>query len=167
MFKILLKSLGYVSRADVVQEINYNRAIQRVEFNEKEKRQEETILALRTKTVSLQTEVDRLSTPRPVINIDQLDPDGVTDRDQRKLYVGTVAGFHKEYLKPKLLNIIAAVREDLEKPHNEKMSDFLRGTANALWLLHDWGESMINEQVSNQNADVSSEDVESLKKIIS
>lgn len=137
--------------------VNWKNALQ-----EENKRQEETLLALRAELRGIKPEK-----PKPVIDVFAGDPDAVTDTEQRKLYVAQVAGFHKDILGPKILNLIAEARAELEKPMQEKLSDIIRGSINALWLIYGWGEQMLGEQVESQVAEVDKQDVASLRKIIS
>lgn len=80
------------------------------------------------------------------------------NEDDRRLYVGKYADFHKTYLETKLYQLIGAVREALDTskvaddfPLFTSRSDYdsyLRGTSNAFKLLLDFGE-----QMNNENAD--------------
>ena len=104
-------------------------------------------------------EKQKTGLPHPVVGVDVKDP-SPTDSQKRKSYVGQVAGVHIDIMKPKLLQMIAETREQFEIidrntfGYNQEQYDlFLKGTINGLWLIHDWGESMLNEQLSYQNPD--------------
>lgn len=109
--------------------------------------------------------------PRPVVEIEILDP-APTAVEERKMFIAKVAEFHKSVLKQRLLKFISDVRGQFEEISREtfgfKPSEydlFLKGTLNAFWLLHEWGESAINEQVANQTEarDLSEQERKELK----
>lgn len=137
------------------------------------KETEAEILALKAKVIAFETEE---RSKRPFINVGLKDPIfGDTDR---KTYVARAAAFHKEVLGPKLLVMIGNVREQLEKFDsakdnlgrpitsfdNETFDAVLRGTSNAFWLIYDWGESMINEQIAYQTQGLSDEEKKKLQE---
>lgn len=112
--------------------------------------------------------------PRPLVGMDAEDP-SPTKEVERKLYVGQAAGFHTDILKKKLLSLIADARGQFEKVNREtfgltqsEYDLFLKGTVNGLWLVHDWGEEMVNEQLSylTEKDELSDEDKQALKEKI-
>jgi hypothetical protein len=69
-----------------------------------------------------------------------------TDKEKRRLYVSAVAGLHNEILRPKMMLMIAKVREALEREENSREQDLqLKGTAYALWEIIRWGNLMASE----------------------
>lgn len=99
--------------------------------------------------------------PKPVININIKDP-APEDEDQRENYVSQVSGFHVDILRPKLQQLVSEIRGQFELINRETFGYsqdeydlFLKGTINGLWLIHDWGELMVNEQLANQTPDES------------
>lgn len=130
---------------------------------------------LRNHVTSLKTELmiagQRKQLPHPVVEVFVKDPEP-SDTVKRKSYVAQVAGFHNDVMKPKLVAMISDARSQFEKItretygySQEEFDIFLKGTINGLWTIHDWGETMVNEQVSYQNPeeDFSEEDREKLK----
>lgn len=72
------------------------------------------------------------------------------EQDKRREYVGRVAGFYKDILEPKIHSMISEIQRDLSNPANtEKMDTYNKATVNALSLLLDWGDEMVNEHLSN------------------
>lgn len=139
MKKLLLKWLDAVPRREFEAERRNN--LQVVQVN-KDLRKQITLLE-----VQLQKE-------RPFIDVDarELIPD---DTAKRKMYIAQVAGFHKDILSPKLKVLIGNMREAFEKVNREtygysqqEYDLYLKGAINFGWLLHDWGESAINEMIS-------------------
>jgi hypothetical protein len=70
----------------------------------------------------------------------------------------------------RLLEMIGDVREQLEQINRDtfgmSQTDFdiyLKGTINALWLIHNWGEDAVNEQISYQIPEITNEEVGELK----
>lgn len=108
---------------------------------------------------------------RPFINVGMKDP-SPSDSEERKAYVASVAQFHKDILKPKLLHLISGIREQLEKMdstlddrgvpiasfRSNEFDKILKGTINAFWLLFEWGEQMTGEQLENQRTNLSDEE---------
>lgn len=71
------------------------------------------------------------------------------DPTARREYVARVAAFHTDVLSPKIYAMVAEVRAELEKIDNSPELDrILKGTSNALWLMHSWGELMVSEMMS-------------------
>jgi len=94
--------------------------------------------------------------PLPVVGVEVGDPEP-TDTEERKLYVAAVAGFQHQFLGPKLLKMIADARGQFEEVGKDtfgfsqhEYDTFLKGTINGLWLIHEWGRSLVNEQLANQ-----------------
>lgn len=90
----------------------------------------------------------------PIVAVDEGDP-SPTDTAKRKMYIAQVAGFHKDILSPKIKHLVRLMREEFEKVnrdtfgHSQQEYDlYLKGAINFGWLLHDWGESAINEYIS-------------------
>lgn len=139
------------------------------------KKKDEQIQKAQKEITDLKTEIlflkSRKTLPHPLVGVDVEDPAPV-QMEQRKLYVGQVAGFHKDIQKKKLISMISDARSQFEKINREtfgytqKEYDlFLKGTINGFWLIHDWGEAMINEHLSYQSEEeeLSNEDKEKLK----
>jgi len=135
------------------------------------------ILGLRTENAALKL---RKQAERPVIDPLLGDPTP-KDTTERKMYVAGVAGFYHDYFERKLMSMLGEVRMQLEKFDSTLSSDgtrihgytpqefdlILKGTANALWLLHDWGEQMRNEHVAYVNPSINGEERELLNEIAS
>jgi len=109
--------------------------------------------------------------PHPVVDLGAEDPEP-NDAAQRKLYVAQAAAFHHDVMKKKLLKLISDTRAQFEQINREsfgmKPSEydlFLKGTINGLWLLHDWGDEMVNEQLANQQeaSEVTEAELQALK----
>ena len=105
---------------------------------------------------------------RPLLDVTIGDPIP-DDTKKRKMYVAQVAGFHKDYLSPKIRQIITTLRGEFEKVNRNTFSLtqdeydlYLKGAINFGWLLDEWGEVMINEQIANQQG-ISEEETEILK----
>lgn len=99
--------------------------------------------------------------PLPVVEVEAKDP-APSQVDARKAYVARAAAYHVEVLRPKLLQLIADARAQFEQLNREtfglrpeEYDWILKGTLNGLWLLHGWGEDMVNEQVSYQQEEPS------------
>jgi hypothetical protein len=98
---------------------------------------------------------------------DPMPADDKEGKEPRKIWVGRWAGFHKDYLGPKILKTIQEVRDELSGIKNDREYDLvLKGTINALWLIYDFGERMINEQLANQQKEISSEEKDLLENLI-
>ena len=134
------------------------------------------LTSLEDENLRLRAEIEALrGVDLPFVSVDAKEP-APHDRDERKLYVARVAAFHHEIMKPKILSMIADVRSQLGKldstfdNQGRKITHYspqdfdliLKGTENALWLMHDWGESMMSEQLENQR-ELSSEEHEDLR----
>lgn len=87
----------------------------------------------------------------PFVNADLGDPTPVGS-EARALYVGTVAGLHKEILEPKLKYMISNIHLLMEDEKNSgKDDDMWRGAIYFAREILRWGNRMVNEQVANQN----------------
>ncbi len=111
------------------------------------------LLVVRAELAALKAEKRK---ERPIISVDVGDPTPV-DGGKRRMYVGSVAGFHKDYLGPKLKQMICKLREEFEKVNRDTFGYpqaeydlYLKGAINFGWLLMEWGDEMINEQVAYQ-----------------
>lgn len=113
----------------------------------------------------------RQALPHPVVDMGMEDPEP-SDIEQRKLFVGQAAGFHTDILKKKILALISDARGQFEQINRNtfglsqsEYDLFLKGTLNGLWLVHDWGEEMVNEVLSYQadSQEFSEEDRQSLQ----
>jgi hypothetical protein len=144
-------------------------------FEDEAKRRLSLLQEVQEENKKLKTEIfiskSKKELPHPLVGVDVEDPAPV-QMEQRKLYVGQVAGFHKDIQKKKIISMISDARSQFEKINREtfgysqKEYDlFLKGTINGLWLIHDWGEAMINEHLSYQSEEeeLSNEDKEKLK----
>lgn len=161
--KKILKIFGLIHTSDKAKEIDSLRK-DIDSLQDDIKIRDEEILQLKAKNISL---VEK-KIIRPEIPIDLKDP-SPEDGEKRQQYVANVAGFHKDTLAPKILHIIAGLRESFEKVDLETFSlsraeydQYIKATINGLWLLYDWGESMINEQISNQQS-ITDEETDELK----
>lgn len=108
-------------------------------------------LSLKAELIALREQKEK---EHPIVNVDEGDP-APADSDKRKMYIGQVAGFHKDILSPKLKHLIRLMREEFEKVnrdtfgHTQQEYDlYLKGAINFGWLIHDWGEAAINEVLS-------------------
>lgn len=117
-------------------------------------------LILRAKLISLEhLEAEK---PKEIIDIEIGDPTP-TDSEARKIYVATVAGFFKNIMEPKLKYMLSYLHNRFEEQDSERDFDLiLKGAAYSYRELIKWGNTMINEQISNQT-DISESDVELLK----
>jgi len=137
--------------------------------NEQElKKSKDEITELKTKILFLEK---RKSFPIPLVGVDMEDPTPI-QTEARKLYVGQAAGFHKDILSKKIISMVSELRGQFEQLNRDTFGyspgDYdlwLKGTINGLWLIHQWGEEMINEQISYQTEkeDLSEEDKKLLK----
>lgn len=154
MKKIMLKWLGGVE----------------VSVYEAEKKRadgvESQLISLKAELLALQNEKAK---ERPVIAVGVGDPSPL-DTAKRRSYVAQAAGFHKDILGPKLKQMICQMREEFEKVNRNtfgliqsEYDLYLKGAINFGWLLHEWGDEMINEQVANQQGGVDEEELEGLK----
>ena len=80
------------------------------------------------------------------------------DTDQRKDFVAQVSNAFDVFLEKKLTQLIAVIREELDRVHDVSLpagmdrtryDDFLRGSSNACKLLLDWGELLKGEHRQN------------------
>lgn len=109
---------------------------------------------------------------RPFIDLNVGDPTP-SDSEARKLYVATVAQFFREYFNQKIYVMISNVREQLEKidgithagGRTSQMDNFLKGTINAFWLMHDWGINMTNEEAAF-NRELTEDERETLIELV-
>lgn len=120
---------------------------------EKLEETKEELLVTRARLSALEAEKRR---ERPIIPVDVGDPAPEGD-GKRRMYVGSVAGFHKDYLSPKLKQMICKLREEFEKVNRDTFGYpqaeydlYLKGAINFAWLLMEWGDEMINEQIAYQ-----------------
>lgn len=74
---------------------------------------------------------------------------------QRKEYVSEVAGFHINFLKPKLLQMINATHILFEEENLHRQDLMLRGVTHAFREIIRWGDGMVNENMGNQTDDPS------------
>ena len=115
-------------------------------------------LVLEAENVSLKKE------EKSVIDISLGDPIP-SESDQRKQYVGKVAGFFKDVLKPKLYQMISVAHNILEERDSDREFDMvLKGAIFAYRDIIRWGEAMINEQLSYQSQDDSKSEIKELKE---
>ena len=161
--KKILKIFGLIHTSDRAKEIEgLRKDIELLQSDVKNRNEE--ILQLKATNISL---IEK-KVVRPEIPIDLGDP-SPSDGEKRQLYVASAAGFHKDILAPKILQVIGGLRESFEKIDSNtfgmKRFDYdlyLKATINSLWLLYDWGESMINEQIANQQG-ITEEETDELK----
>lgn len=86
------------------------------------------------------------------------DPSPV-DGQERRTYVARVAGLYKDILEPKYRQMISTAHALLEESSNNREFDqALKGGIYMLWEMIRWGDSMVNEQVANQNNALSEEE---------
>lgn len=115
---------------------------------------------LRKKVDQLQTKLDATVAKYPIVDINVGDP-SPTDKEDRKLYVAAVAGFHKNYLKPKINQMISTTNSILKDIQNERDLDLvLKGSIYAFEELNRWGDVMISEQVSIQIGENPASDID-------
>lgn len=113
---------------------------------------------LKLKLAQLQSKISALETERPIIDVNMGDP-SPTEFKSRKLYVAAVAGLHKDYLGPKIMQMISKSQSLLSEPANNRDEDLsLKGAIYALWELYGWGNRMISEHMSYQSEGVASSD---------
>lgn len=128
-------------------------------------------LKLQSELIAVRSELKQI-TNRPYIDMNAHDPIP-DDREKRVLYVAAVAGSHKDIYGPKILRMISDMREEFEKVNRETFGYtpkdydlYLKGAINGYWLIFEWGERMINEQISNQQENIIDEDeLEELKEL--
>lgn len=93
----------------------------------------------------------------PEITVEDIDNPEPADQEQRNEYVARVAGFHEDVLKDKLNNLIAVQQQALSNPYNDRKIDwYIKGTINGFSLLLDWGESTVNEMISQRESNIDS-----------
>ena len=69
-----------------------------------------------------------------------------TDKEKRTLYVSAVAGLFTEYVRPKLLQMIAKGRAILEQDENLREDDLrVKGMLFGLWEIIRWGDMLVSE----------------------
>jgi len=104
--------------------------------------------------------LNKINAPKSVqiVKADQQDP-APTDDGARAAYMANFARLHTDYLGPKLLHMIANVREELDwngMPNDEhryglvgmtrtEYDAYLRGTSNAFKLLLEYGDQCVSE----------------------
>lgn len=153
MLKKILEKFGYIS----LQEHNH---IVGVLFKQKEAMEKEIFL-LNVKVTSFEEAEKKF---HPLVDFSLGDP-APKDSEQRKTYVARTAGFFSEILEPKLKSMLSSLHNMLEERDSDRDFDLiLKGVAYAFRDLIKWGNAMINEQVANQNINVSEGDVENLKE---
>lgn len=109
----------------------------------------------------LESKLEAINTARPVIDVNLGDP-SPTDSKSRKMYVAAVAGLHKDILGPKIKQMISKSHSLLSESTNTRDEDLsLKGAVYGLWELYNWGEKMINEQMSYQSEGVASAETKS------
>lgn len=105
---------------------------------------------LKEEVRKLREELDTKIAKYPVVDINVGDP-APKDKEDRALYVAAVAGFHKNYLKPKISQMISTSNDLLNEIANERDLDLvLKGSVYCLKEFDRWGDAMISEQVGNQ-----------------
>lgn len=130
---------------------------------------------LKAKVIQLELYAEKYKSIHPAIKVDEDDPD-IVSPELRKSYIARVAGFHHDIMGAKLKRLISQTREVVMSIGRDTLgytqADFdiyLKGTENAYWMLHQWGEYARNEHIANGTEDVelSEDDVEILKDKIS
>lgn len=114
---------------------------------------------LENKVSLLETEFARLKNSYrlglPGIHVFEHDPQ---DTETRERYVAEVSFFFEAYLQNKIQALIVDVRAQLAQatlngspPGMSRLEydTYLRGTENALWLIHEWGETLSGEYKQN------------------
>lgn len=148
MFKKILQKLHLITEADhkkIVEGLIGEMAAMQSEH-----------MALRAKVATM-VEPEEVK-EKTVIDVSLGDPIP-QDTDTRKMYVATVAGFFKEILEPKLKYMISNVHNMFEEVGNDRDFDLiLKGVTYSFREMIKWGESMVNEQVANQNPDAPDDD---------
>lgn len=99
----------------------------------------------------LKAQVESLKLKKPLIDVKIGDP-SPRDASKRKAYVAEVAGLHRTVLEPKFKQMISVAHSILEDESNPPGADSaLKGAIYSLWELINWGNAMVNEQLSYQN----------------
>lgn len=146
----------------------YERDNEQLESNLQVERDEN--LKLQAELIAAKTGL-KLTRNRPHIDVDLGDPipDDIPKRIQ---YVATAAGAHKDLYAPKIKHLINFMRDELSKVNRDTFGYtqqdydlYLKGAINGYWLLFEWGEQMINEQVANQNEETDIIDDETLEEL--
>lgn len=73
------------------------------------------------------------------------------DAQERRNYVARVAGFHKDIMEPKCLQMISAFHKLLEEETNDEKTDNILKTGIYIcreWMK--WGNQALAEQIANQ-----------------
>lgn len=87
----------------------------------------------------------------PVLDYNTGDP-SPSDQEERKSYVGRVAGIFQDIFIKKIQHMIAEQQRELSNPtHSHEQDVFIKANINALSLLLDYGDECINEHISNNN----------------
>jgi hypothetical protein len=112
-------------------------------------------------TKELELLKQELNISRPLIKVDFQNVEPI-DKEKRRDYVGKIAIFHAEVMKPKIMAMIEDLRSQLEKLDSTKTAngetitgyspeDFdkiIKGSINSMWLMYDWFELMTAEHKS-------------------
>lgn len=156
-----MKFLGYTPETVLRETIdNYGEALSRM-ANEKN--------VLKSEIFSLKDQLSKEKDKqiKSFVSLSVGDPSPV-DTEQRKAYVAQVAGFFKEIMDPKLNQMLSVAHNLLEETSNGNEYDLvLKGVTFSYRDLMKWGQSMVNEHVSNQTSvkdDVSVEEVKTLQE---
>jgi hypothetical protein len=119
----------------------------------REKRDLENALQRTTEKYYVLKKLYRLGLPG--IHVFEHDPQ---DTETRQRYVAEVSFFFEAYLQNKIHALIVDVRAQLAQaalngsPPGMSRSEYdtyLRGTENALWLIHEWAETLSGEHKQN------------------
>lgn len=79
-----------------------------------------------------------------------MDDPSPLSREERASYVARVAGFYKDIFETKVTHMISDLQKELSNPLSSREMDiYVKATINALSLLMDWGDEMVNEQLEN------------------
>ncbi len=113
---------------------------------------------LEKKVERLERENKKLKEEKQYIDVEIADPvpDASTDEGQkrREAYVSKVAEAHNSWLKPKLKQMSAEIRDMLTNTENEERMDMvLKGADYFCWELIRWGDSMVREQQAVEHED--------------
>lgn len=151
MIKKILNYFGYISKEDSDTKLRGVR-----EMHEKEvgglkeqigKLTTENRL-LRADVITLRREEEEAKPEKQLFDINIGDPIPTNDAE-RKMYVGAVAGFYKDYLEPKLKQMISVAHNMFEEQGSDRDFDLtLKGVVYSFRELMTWGENMYKEHVA-------------------